>query len=273
MTPKKHHLWTSTPPSIRAAGIAAILLFAPLHVWPDSPRQPAITEARAAAGVLQVLGINLDGGKPTVTLGTMPLAVVSVTATQIEALMPSTVTPGSYLLTVAVGTGESKYDEFWITVGGLEGAPGRDGAPGPQGATGPSGPAGPSGPQGAVGPPGPAGSAGSDGLPGPAGPPGPAGSIPTLMHARITTDAGFGNWISRSAGVVEIWTHVDRVGSYTLQTAANVATCAVVASANSRTVQARIEASTTFGGFGIDIDLYGIDGQRATSEFSVMIAC
>ncbi len=176
------------------------LLFAasPL-AFADSPHDPAITEARADGGMLHILGLNLSGARPQVTLGTLPLSVVSMTATQIDALVPPTVVPGSYLLTVTLGKSKSggddmkddgKSDEFWVTIGaaGPQGAQGLVGPAGPQGAqglvgaAGSQGSAGPAGTQGSTGPggpqglPGPAGAAGTGGRDGATGPTGPAGS-------------------------------------------------------------------------------------------------
>jgi hypothetical protein len=154
--------------------LASALLAASTPIFADSSRDPAITEARADGGLLHILGLNLGGARPQVTLGTLSLSVVSVTATQIDALVPASVVPGSYLLTVTFGKSKSggddegKSDEFWVTIG----------AAGPTGATGAAGPAGvpgPSGPVGAQGAQGSAGLAGSPGLAGPAGAQGPAG--------------------------------------------------------------------------------------------------
>ena len=56
--------------------------------------------------------------------------------------------PGDYLLTVATGPGESRGDEYDLTIGGV-------GPAGPPGPPGPPGPDGPEGPEGPEGPPGP----------------------------------------------------------------------------------------------------------------------
>lgn len=179
---------------------AALALFIAGTCFADSSHQPAITAARAEGGVLRIDGINFGTAKPKVTLGTLPLSVVAVTATKIDAVLPSTVAPGSYLLTVTAGKGkdergddDAKYDESWITIG----ANGPQGLPGPAGTAGPQGAIGPIGPQGAPGVAGPAGPAGRDGvdgaqgpigpqgLPGPTGPAGPGGAL-----ARIESLAG-----------------------------------------------------------------------------------
>ena len=176
--------------------LAGTALPASLPSLAGSSRQPAIIEARADGSVLRILGFNLGGGKPSVTLGTLTLTVVSATATQIDALIPATVVPGSYLLAVDLSKskdrdndrhdGDGMYDEFWVTIGAA-GPAGKDGAAGPQGPAGSAGATGPQGligiqglqgPPGAPGAPGPAGQAGAagkDGAIGPQGPIGPAG--------------------------------------------------------------------------------------------------
>src|SRR5215471_7898211 len=70
----------------------------------DSSSAPIITEAHAdpASTVLHITGGNFGRANPTVTLGSFakPLAVTNVTATQIDALLPPGISPGTYLLTV-----------------------------------------------------------------------------------------------------------------------------------------------------------------------------
>lgn len=189
--------------------VASATVSVSIPTYAASSHDPAITEARADGGLLHILGLNLGGGRPNVTLGTLPLAVVSMTATQIDALIPASVAPGSYLLTVSLAKGkngdddrndDSKYDEFWVTIGtaGPQGPQGTAGTPGLQGATGVAGPAGKdgaTGPAGPAGATGPQGSQGLTGLQGPVGqtgsqgPQGPAGSgsgaVPSMT--RVTT--------------------------------------------------------------------------------------
>jgi hypothetical protein len=170
------------------AALATLATIAPAYA--DSSHQPAITGARADGTTLHVLGLNLDGAAPKVTLGGNPVSVVFTSATQFDALVPAGLVPGSYLLTYSLGKGksddDSKYEEFWVTLGatGAQGPAGAAGPQGPVGATGPIGPAGamgatgsngPAGPIGATGPSGPQGPAGGNGDIGPAGPRGPAG--------------------------------------------------------------------------------------------------
>lgn len=182
------------------SGLAAIALVALSGAAPsagaDSARDPVITEARAndANTILQVVGTDLSGGAPRLTLGTQaaPLVVTLATSTRIEALLPPGVPPGTYLLTLTIGKYRDRKssdsegprgDEFWVTLGaqgpsGPQGIAGPAGATGQQGLAGPPGPAGPQGVAGATGPAGlqgPPGTAGAMGLQGPAGSPGAAG--------------------------------------------------------------------------------------------------
>src|SRR5690349_4909412 len=145
----------------------------------DSLPTPIITQAQANSDVttLQITGANFSPGNLTVNLGSAvaPLSITSSSASRIDALLPAGIAPGSYLLTVTLGkqgTGESKNDEFWVTIG----AAGPQGPAGPAGAAGAQGPAGSMGATGAQGPAGPAGAAGAPGAPGAQGPAGPAGT-------------------------------------------------------------------------------------------------
>jgi hypothetical protein len=162
----------------------------------NSSKDPVITEVRASAGntLLHVIGANFSGGTPNITLGgsSVPLAITLATPTQIDAVLPAGVPPGSYLLSLTISNKGSKSDdkedmrgdEFWLTLVSEAGG-GKDGATGPQGPAGPQGPIGATGPQGVQGMPGPAGPQGpigaagpqgAQGLPGSEGPQGPAGS-------------------------------------------------------------------------------------------------
>ena len=181
-----------------AAGLLALsLLMPPAFADPT----PAITEARVEGDVLRIGGFNLAAGIPRVVLGTVPLTVVAVTAGGIEALVPASMSPGSYLLTVNLGKGnsaanEGKFDEFWVTIGAT-GATGATGSQGPQGVQGAQGPQGPQGAPGAQGIQGPAGPQGPQGVPGPAGaagPPGPgSNAISTFGQYNIFAGQDAGN--------------------------------------------------------------------------------
>jgi len=170
--------------------------------------------------LLEIRGQDFDFGAPlVVTLGDIgQLDVWSASSTEIIAALPSNLPPGDYLLTVSTGGGQSKSDEYDLTIGaartggqtgppgpqgpqGEAGPQGETGPPGPQGETGPtgppgaqgpSGPAGPegptgaTGPQGSQGPAGPTGAPGPQGLPGPVGPPGPPGPTGPTGPPAIT---------------------------------------------------------------------------------------
>ena len=178
-----------------AASVAVALLLsgavltAPLSSLAASTPQPLITEVQPVEGLLRISGFNFGAVAPSITLGGRVLRVVSVTSTGVDAVLPE-MAPGSYLLTLTVGTGGSqRNDEFWVALGaigpqgpaGVAGAVGPQGPAGPAGATGQQGLAGPTGPQGATGAQGPAGEQGA------IGPQGPAGSAATLSTFVVTT--------------------------------------------------------------------------------------
>ncbi|HTZ95244.1 MAG TPA: IPT/TIG domain-containing protein [Terriglobales bacterium] len=97
-------------------------------------------------------GTGFGSGIPKVDLDGQPLTVVSHSSTMIVADLP-TLGPGSYLLTVTVGSSTSPL----VLTLGTSGPQGPQGPQGPAGAQGPQGPAGPTGPQGPQGTQGPAG--------------------------------------------------------------------------------------------------------------------
>src|SRR5438552_394841 len=109
---------------------------------------------------LQITGNNF-GPAPAVAINLVPLAVNSVTATQIVAALPP-FPPGTYLLTVSRGNGANANWSTDVTVGavGPKGDKGDTGDPGAPGITGPPGEPGPPGPPGPPGQPGPAGQQG-----------------------------------------------------------------------------------------------------------------
>ena len=169
--------------SIVLAVVIALGTASPMALAASS-HQPVITEVRTDAALLRIAGFDLADGLPRVTLGGVPLAVTSATATQVVALVPASFTPGTYLMTLTVGTGSSgqdnsKYDESWVTIGavGPQGERGSPGLPGAAGPTGPQGPQGAQGPAGAPGKEGPAGKDGLNGLPGKDGSQGPQGPV------------------------------------------------------------------------------------------------
>src|SRR6266702_4129923 len=148
-------------------------------VMPARADQPPLIVTSAtvdpALARVTINGANFVGGKNTPTqvfLGATltPLTVLAISDSEITALLPAGVAPGSYLLTVGYGSGNDangKSDEFSVALGDV-------GSPGPQGIQGPAGPA---GPQGATGQTGLAGSVGATGAAGAQGPKGDTGAV------------------------------------------------------------------------------------------------
>jgi len=157
-----------------------------------------ITSVIATETTLTIKGANLlpKKGAPRLVLNGIknPLAVVSATATEIHALLPLNLPPGSY--SVVIGTGADDKDEFFFTLG-ADGS----GPPGPPGPQGPPGPAGPAGPAGQTGLAGSAGSTGPQGPPGPAGPAGPPGSPATLTLSSLN---GLACTVGGAAGTTSV---------------------------------------------------------------------
>lgn len=196
------------------AALAAFTVVATARA--DSPHEVVITEARAneSGTALQVTGVNFSGGTPKLTLGMLaaPLIITHATPTQIEALLPAGIAPGTYLLTLSVSrkkdsskdSDDNRGDEFWVTLGaagtpGKDGKDGKDGLPGP---TGPIGLQGATGPAGSQGPAGPTGAAGPQGATGPAGAQGPAGAGATL--ASLGSLAGLACNVGVCTGVTAL---------------------------------------------------------------------
>ncbi|QJR10010.1 hypothetical protein DSM104443_01061 [Usitatibacter rugosus] len=285
-----------------------LFLAASLPAFADSSRQPAITDARAEAGVLRIGGINFGNAKPKVTLGSLQLTVVALTATKIEAVLPSTVAPGSYLLTVTAAKGQhggndrddddddAKYDESWITIGaagpqGAAGAAGAQGAAGPQGATGPQGapgsmgPQGPIGPQGATakdgatgpageaGPPGPAGPQGLTGAAGPAGPRGPAGgSGPTTLYARVSSTGA----LLGGSGILGATKFPGLAGTYSVEVDRPLADCTITVSSNLQAQAPAVALHSNglfFGHNGITVSITNLAGTLVDAGFSAVFVC
>jgi hypothetical protein len=160
-------------------------------------------EVDYAANRLTVTAENL--GTPTaltVELNKVRLTVESWTSSNVVAQLPEPLRAGTYLLTLATGSGVGDFDAFNLTIGaagpvgpqgprgeaGPAGPAGPKGDPGPQGPegdTGPQGPKGDPGPQGATGPQGADGPQGAAGPQGPAGPPGAAGSASTSKRIAM----------------------------------------------------------------------------------------
>ena len=123
-----------------------------------------------------ITGANFGSTPAFVTVNGVPLTVVSWSASEIVVLFPvTTVPPGSYRLTVAVGSPSRNFDTFTVAIGGggLKGDKGDPGVPGPPGEKGAQGDRGLQGsgvqgprPQGIQGVPGIAGQQGIQGVQG-----------------------------------------------------------------------------------------------------------
>jgi hypothetical protein len=157
----------------------------------------AIKAAHPNGGVLVIDGHGFRKDVD-VSVNEVDLKVLSVTATEIRAALPS-LTPGTYRL--AIRQWRNEVARFYVTVGGGGGTQGPQGPQGPVGPMGPAGPAGAVGPKGATGNPGPTGSQGLQGLKGDKGdkgdigPAGPAGSgsglsIMSAQGQRLGTVVG-----------------------------------------------------------------------------------
>jgi len=113
--------------------------------------------------VVTITGQNLAGSRPPiVSLSGQPLQMRAWNAEGLQAVLPAGLSPGTYLIEVANGSGANNFATADITIGAI----------GPAGPAGPRGPAGPAGPVGPVGPVGPSGLQGVKGDTGPTGPPG-----------------------------------------------------------------------------------------------------
>jgi hypothetical protein len=184
--------------ALRIPMLALLLLFssqALIHAQlatSSSSHQVVIVSAQVnllvTPNTIAISGQNFGTSKPTVTLDAMTLAVTSFSQTSIQATLPISLPPGSYVLTVVSGNGTPGSGLVDVTIGtqgpvGPQGPQGPQGPKGDTGATGPQGPQGntgltgapgPQGPQGPTGPQGPKGDTGATGAQGPQGPPGPA---------------------------------------------------------------------------------------------------
>jgi hypothetical protein len=158
----------------------------------QSPNQLAISAAvpNLLSGTVTLSGANfVDNSDPAVRvwLNRVPLAIQSMTPTQVIAALPAGIGAGSYQLEMTrtngngggnTSTNGPRYGAITLTIGavGATGAQGPQGIIGPQGNQGPQGVAGPQGPKGDTGAPGAAGAQGETGFTGPTGPQGAMGA-------------------------------------------------------------------------------------------------
>src|ERR1700677_2656716 len=127
---------------------------------------PAITSVTVSYSIspptITLTGKNFGTTTPGVTLDGIPLEIDLYTSTAVVAVLPSSLTPGSYQLVLT--------DSATALQGAFDATIGAAGPEGPAGAQGPAGNPGTTGPRGAAGPAGPAGTTGATGPQGPAGP-------------------------------------------------------------------------------------------------------
>lgn len=163
----------------------------------DNDKAIVITRAEVDNNTnrLTITGKNFGTRLPTVKLEYETLILVSNSETQLLALLPAGINPGTYLLTIRRSkNGKSdknaKCDEdddcktFDVTIGavgpqgevGPQGPQGKTGVKGDTGEQGPMGPKGDKGETGETGPQGPKGDTGAQGVTGSPGPQGPQGS-------------------------------------------------------------------------------------------------
>jgi hypothetical protein len=139
--------------------------------------QPAITavttDYQVSPPTITITGRYFGTITPSVTLDGAPLVVVTYTQTQVTALLPASLNPGSYQVALT-NNSLALQTAFDATIGAV-GPEGPAGPAGPTGAAGPPGPTGPKGATGATGPAGPRGATGATGATGPAGLAGPQG--------------------------------------------------------------------------------------------------
>jgi hypothetical protein len=121
-----------------------LLLAAPRPAFSSNLTPLAVKSAHVEDGVILIQGGHFDR-TPYVTLGGVPLVILSSTRTEIQAELPDPTPPGSYLLMVAHGRHRGPRCFFEVAIGpfGEQGEPGPPGDTGPQGEPGPPGPPGP----------------------------------------------------------------------------------------------------------------------------------
>jgi hypothetical protein len=143
---------------------------------------PTIYQADVDQGLLYVKGTNFGGNSGRLVLGNQTLVLQSWSPTDIVGVVPASLAPASYVVTVNTASGPSA--TFGVTIGaagpqgptGPTGPPGAKGDRGPQGIPGIQGPPGVQGDKGDKGDKGDTGATGATGVQGPVGPQGLAGT-------------------------------------------------------------------------------------------------
>ena len=147
--------------SIACLGSVGITFAAP----PSAEMEISSVSTDFDASELKIYGNNFDNGDPPlVTLGGFPVTVNTATSTPniIDAILPSTVGDGDYLLVVSTGKNKEQNSSLHLTIGSV----GPQGDQGIQGEIGPIGPTGATGATGATGIMGATGSQGDQGIQG-----------------------------------------------------------------------------------------------------------
>ncbi len=164
---------------IRTRTLAALILLLSVTMAAQSGRPQLIVTQAVANLDAQLLVIDgryfvwANDDQPIVTLAGMPLTILNVSDTQIQAMLPG-VGAGDYLLRVSRGNGTVQNDTFALTLGavGPAGPQGEKGDRGEKGDAGEKGEPGEQGEPGADGAPGEKGDKGDKGDPGNPGLPG-----------------------------------------------------------------------------------------------------
>ena len=120
--------------------------------WWDRPViKTGIADSMTSPTQLTITGKRFGSAEPIVNLAGLTLVVTAFTPTSVTATLPPSLTPGSYVLTVAKKHERYCIGAFDLTLGAV-GPKGDMGAVGPEGSRGPEGPGGPAGFPGAPGP-------------------------------------------------------------------------------------------------------------------------
>jgi hypothetical protein len=165
--------------SVRAVLSLAVLAVSGAAQAAGGP--PTIYQADVDQGLLYVKGTNFGGNSGKLVLGNQTLVLQSWSPTDIVGVVPASLAPASYVVTVNTASGPSA--TFGVTIGaagpqgptGPTGPPGAKGDRGPQGIPGIQGPPGVQGDKGDKGDKGDTGAQGAQGVQGLKGDTGPAG--------------------------------------------------------------------------------------------------
>jgi len=106
--------------SLTVALFAAAWALNPQNTGAVTSPPPAVIVYSAAADlsthVIKITGDNFVTTTPGVKLNNVALTVTSFSTTTIQATIPNSFTPGSYLLSVSTGNGTTFNDEFYVAI-------------------------------------------------------------------------------------------------------------------------------------------------------------